>query len=170
MKNLEEITLELPDYIQQEEEILVEFEELLNNEEVIYNQPDKVLKNLKLEKLKLSIKRKYIFESLKQAFSYYRQKWAFSTICNLFKKIYKNQNKFSQSHIKEIELMIDIMQNKFNTNVSQESTRIIRDEKSKSNPLQSSHNVTDARSERLVIGDNWQTKQLGLNSKMYINN
>jgi len=170
MKNLEDMIYELPDYSEQEDEIINEFEEILKNEDEIYLNPEKVLNNLNLDKLSISIKRKYIFESLKQSFSNHRHRWAHHTVCNLFKNIYKNQSKFSQANIKEIEFMIDIMQNKININISQESTRILRDEKTKVNPLQSSHKVTDARSERYITADNWQAKQLGLNSKMYINN
>lgn len=68
--------------------------------------------------------------------------------------------------------MMSIIRNSLGTSLSLESTRVFRDDRIKSNPLQPSHKVTDARAEKLVdTSDAWQNKQSGLSlGKMFINN
>ena len=128
------------------------------------------MKNINLDLLTTSIKRIYLFDCLRQSFQSYKHKWAYSTISNLLKKLYKEQDRFSPDQYKEIETMIDTMNNKITSTTTLESNRMKLDNKIKSNALQASHKVTDSRSERIVTGDTWQNKQAGINSKMYINN
>jgi hypothetical protein len=116
------------------------------------------------------MKRIYLFDCLRQSFKAYKNKWAFSSISNILKKLYKEHDRFSPDQYKEIETMIDMMNNKIVSSTSNESHRLARDNKIKSNALQANHNVTDSRAERIVTGDVWQNKQAGLHSKMYINN
>lgn len=168
MKTIENIISELPTYSEEENKEYEIFEETLKSEEIYQNQ--KILKKINLEILTTSIKRKYLFDCLEQSFQSYKHKWAFSSISNLLKKLYKEKNKFSTSQFKEIENMIDIMNNKITSNISLDTTRSKLDSKTKSNILHASHNVTDSRSERIVSGDAWQAKQAGLSNKMYINN
>jgi hypothetical protein len=159
---------ELPSYLEDESQEFINFEEILRNEDIYQN--NKALKNTNLKLLALSTKRRYLFDCLKQSFLIYKHKWAYSTISNLLKKLYREQDRFSSNEYKEIENMIDIMNNKITSGVSLDVNRIIRDNKIKDNALQASHNVSDSRAERIVTGDAWQTKQAGLHSKMHINN
>jgi hypothetical protein len=159
---------EMPGYLDQENKEHEKFEDLLKDEKIYQN--NKVLININLDLLTTSIKRRYLFDCLRQSFQSYKYKWAYSTISYLLKKLYKEQDRFSPDQYKEIEIMIDTMNNKITSSTTLESNRMILDNKIKSNALQASYNITDSRSERIVIGDTWQNKQAGLNSKMYINN
>jgi hypothetical protein len=168
MKTIESKISELPIYLDEESQEFDKYEEILKSDEIYQN--NKVLNNLNLDLLTTTIKRKYLFDCLRQSFQSYKQKWAFSTISNLLKKLYKEKNKFSENEYKEIENMIDIMNNKITSNISLDSNRSILDNKIKTNALHASHVVTDSRSEKFVTGDTWQLKQAGLSNKSYINN
>jgi hypothetical protein len=168
MKTIVSFISELPEYEDQELQEFDKYEEILKSDEIYQN--NKVLNNINLDLLKQYIKRKYLFDCLRQSFQAYKNKWAFSTISNLLKKLYKEKNKFSENEYKEIESMIDTMNNKITSNISLDSNRSLLDNKIKANALNASHNVTDSRSEKLVSGDSWQSKQAGLSNKSYINN
>lgn len=159
---------ELPSYKEEEENEFANYEDVLKKEDIYHN--NKVLENINLDLLTTSLKRKYLFDCLRQAFNAYKHKWAYSTILNLLKSLYKERDRLSPKDYSQIENMIDIMNNKVISNISLDTSRTIRDEKIKSNPLQAGYIVTDSRVERIVSGDSWESKQLGLNSKMYINN
>jgi hypothetical protein len=117
------------------------------------------------------MKKKALLECLKQAFQLHKNKWAFATINNLFKKLYKNKSKFSPDQYIELSKMITMMNNA--GSLSLDITRHLRDEKIKVNPLQASHIVQDAREEKISFGggmDAWEAKQSGLTyGKMSIN-
>lgn len=119
------------------------------------------------------IKRNILFDCLRQAFTQYKNKWAYPSINSLFTKLYMDKQKLSEKQFEQLDSMISIIKNKSSVINIMDQNRLFRDENIKSTPLEASHKVTDARSEKLVdaSSNTWQAKQMGLTSgKMYINN
>jgi len=130
-----------------------------------------IFKNI--ECLCQALKRRFVFDSFKQAFPLHKSNWASAPINALFKKAYIEKVRFNESQNAELENMINLMKNSAGINLVLDSKRQIMDEKIKNNPLESYYKVSDARSEITVMdnGGKWEAKQGGLTaSKMYMNN
>lgn len=124
--------------------------------------------------LQNAIRRNFLFDEIKKAFSFYKTKWAYSSINTILTKLYLEYNsKFNSDQLDQLTAMINIIKNK-SSSISLVDSRVsLRDEKIKNNPLEAYHQVTDARVEKVVDSglDKWTMKQSGLSEgKMYINN
>lgn len=176
MKKLEETLDSLPVVKEKEVENYVYFVNILEGncegEDIYAAEMNEILNKVDVESSINCIKKKIFIGSLRQSLANMKLKWAYPSIDNIIKLCFYSKNKFSQSEFKEIEAINNIFKNKIVTSNNLESSRIYRDEKIKDNPLEASHQVTDARSERTVVSglDTWASKQTGLSyGKMFIN-
>ncbi len=173
IKHLEKSFYEIKSFNEDEITEIKKFENLINLEE-IYNQGNSsinfLIKNHEINTTLLitSLKRLFLFECLKQAFTYHKFKWALPSINSLVTKIYLDkQSLISETQIVNIDNMITILRSNTNNN-----TVVNPDDKIKTTPLESYHAVSDARTERIIETslDTWQSKQMGLTyGKMHIN-
>lgn len=176
MKKLEETLKSLAPYNPTEVDNYIYFVNILEGncegEDIYSNGMNKILNKTDIDSLINCLKKKIFISSLKQSLANMKLKWAYPSIDNIIKLCYYSKNKFSEIEFKEIENINNIFKNKLVSANNIENTRIYRDEKIKNNPLEASHKVTDARSERTVFSglDTWASKQTGLSSgKMLLN-
>ena len=176
MKKLEEILNSLQLYNEKEVDDYIYFVNILEGncegEDIYTCEFNEIIDKIDTKSFINCIKKKILIGSLNQSLANMKLKWAFPSIDNIIKLSYYSKNKFSESEFKEIENINNIFKNKLVTNNNLDSTRIYRDDKIKNNPLEASHQVTDARAERTVVSglDTWASKQNGLNyGKMVIN-
>ena len=176
MKKLEENLNLFSIFSEKEVENFINFINILegNSEDIdVYvTDIENIIINLDLDSFLSHLKKKIYVSSLKQSLGNMKFKWAFPSIDKIIKLTYYSKNKFSKSEFKEIENINNIFKNKLVSNNNLDNTRIFRDEKIKNNPLEASHQVTDARSERTVVSglDNWASKQNGLNNgQLFLN-
>ncbi len=177
MKKLEETLNSLPLHSDSQVENYIYFLNILegncHNIDLYTMDINKILdEKIDFDNLIFTLKKKIFISSLKISLQNMRLKWAFSSIENILKACFYSKNKFSVEEFKEIEQMNSTFKNKLITTNNLDNSRIYRDEKIKNNPLEASHKVTDARSERTVVSglDTWTTKQSGVScGKMLIN-
>ncbi len=176
MKKLEEILNSLPLYYDKEVDNYIYFVNILEGnceqQDIYTKEMNEIMNKIDTESVINCLKKRIFISSLKQSLANIKLKWAFPSIDNIIKLSYYSKNKFSESEFKEIENINNNSKNKQVTNYNLEKSRIYRDEKIKNNPLEASHQVTDARAERTVVSglDTWASKQTGLSSgKMFLN-
>lgn len=167
IKKIEEIQKELIDFDEEETMVLESFEKLLDDESIYDNENLYTNQQDKHNILIQAIKRKLVFNFFKQAFTFYKQKWAFNSINNLLTKAYYEKSKLSNDQFTELDKMISQIRNKGSS-----LNDTYRDDKIKTTPLDSYYSVSDAREEKVIVSssDTWQSKQMGLNNgKLFIN-
>ena len=178
MKKLEDSLKIFSVFTEKEEINFNEFIKIIENNE---DNPDYDIYSDNIEYIKgiidfdlfnNTLKKNIYIDCIKQALNNIRYKWASVSVDNILRISYYDKNKFSESQFKELEYTNNRVKNKLVIDNNLDNTRIFRDEKIKSNPMESYHHVSDARAERTVISgmDTWSSKQNGLTyGKLYLN-
>lgn len=113
-----------------------------------------------------SLKKNIFIGSLSQTIKAIKYNWAHNSIDLLLKNIFYSKNKFSEKEFKEVVNLRNSFKNKISKDNSLDNQKNIRDGQIKNTPLESSNQVSDARSERIITSgiDTWTSKQNGLSN------
>jgi len=176
MKKVEDNLNTLPLFNHKEVENYIYFVNILEGncegKDIYSEEVNDIFEKLDFESVTFSLKKKIFLNSLKQSLNNMKLKWAYPSIDNILKLSYYSKNKFSESEFMEIEKINNVFKNRLVAKNNMEYSTSFRDSKIKNNPLEASHQVTDARAERTVVSgiDTWSSKQNGLTyGKLFLN-
>lgn len=166
MKKFEEMLDSFECLNEKEEENYKIFNEFILEKNIYLIDYKEFSNKIKINLFVNSLKRKIFIESLKQTIKITKNQWAFNSIELLFKKVFYSKSKFLEAEFKEIENLKNLLKQKISKINHFDSNGKLRDEKIKNNPLESAHQVSDARAERIMSSgiDTWASKQNGLSN------